>query len=922
MCVYPLCNRLASPRTVFLKQLLARFLVRAVGYFIVATLALVAVDRACGAEPTAGVLPRVLVLNSYHAGYSWSDGELHGLQRVLMREFPALIPDVEFLDGKRDSSAEHAQLLFEFLLRKYQGVRFDLVVTLDDFALQFAFAHRQQLSPDAPIVFAGVNNFRREMLAGQKRVTGVVEAFDFARCFELLRKLRPKSHRVHLICDSVQGNEDTLAVFFRAAKLHGQGLEFVQLRDWTAESLPQLLAALPPDDAAFIIGIARDFAGRVVSEDANFIQAIARQSAVPIFMVNQPVLPVAYGYGWEQGLWMGVGGAMISSVRHGETAGELACRILRGEDATTIPVLTSSPTRIAFNYPLLVRHGIDLSRLPRDAEVFNRSYSFFELYWGRIFVTLGVIVLLAAAVVILMASNLRRNRAELALRRSNERLQLLMTAIEQATEQIALLNHDGTAFYANAALSRVLPPTEPGQLPNTTVLWRDASGSSQPFASVVRATTEKGSWQERISLSNNRGTATILQLVVTPIQPAPGESTRYLLIAQDVTQETRLEEQVRLSQKMDAIGTLASGIAHDFNNILSAILGNAEMVLADMPDEHPARGLMDDIRTATNRAAHLVRQILTFSRHAKPQREVLSVTPIMEELMKFLRATIPVTITLRHTVKASPHIMADPTQLYQVMLNLCTNAAQAIGVRSGVIEIVEEAVDLGPEVVSLHPGLHPGMHLHLAVRDDGCGMPQEVVSRIFEPFYTTKPPGQGTGLGLSVVHGIVRSHQAAVTVYSSPGKGTVFHLYFPVAETAIARKEIAGTRDPLPRGQGQHIIFVDDEESLTRMGARLLGPLGYQVSTFGHPQVVIENLRAGGVCDLLITDFSMPGFNAFELITQVRKIKPALRVILITGYLSDQDRAKALEFSINRILEKPLNTASLSSAVAEVLAQR
>ena len=230
--------------------LLARFLVRTAWLFFAATLGLLATEVAHGAGSEEAVLPRVLVLNSYHAGYSWSDGELHGVQRVLLRDFPAMIPSVEFLDGKRDTSAEHAQLLFEFLLRKYHGVRFDLIVTLDDFALQFAFAHRQQLSPDAPIVFAGVNNYRPEMLVGQPKVTGVVEAFDFTRSFELLRKLRPKSRTIHLICDAAQGNEDTLAVFFRSAVASGLDMEFHQIRDWTAENLPQRLAALPPGDAA------------------------------------------------------------------------------------------------------------------------------------------------------------------------------------------------------------------------------------------------------------------------------------------------------------------------------------------------------------------------------------------------------------------------------------------------------------------------------------------------------------------------------------------------------------------------------------------------------------------------------------------------------------------------------------------------
>ncbi|MBK9990447.1 MAG: response regulator [Verrucomicrobia bacterium] len=874
-----------------------------------------------GADQAIAPLPRVLVLNSYHAGYSWSDGELHGLQRVLLREYPGLIPDVEFLDGKRDVSPGHAQMLLEFILRRYEGVRFDLIVTLDDFALQFALAHRPKISPDTPIVFAGVNNYSLEILAGQTRVTGVTEDFDFDRCFELLRKLRPQSRTIHLICDSALGNDDTLAAFFRSAERFGRGLEFRQLRGWIAEDLPQRLAALPPGDAAFIIGIARDFNGRVISEDSVFIQEVARRSAVPIFMVNQPVLPVSYGYGWDNALWLGVGGAVLSSIQHGETAGALACRILRGEDMATIPVLTDSPSQVVFSYPQLIRHGIDTDLLPPGAEIFNRPYSFFRLYRARILTTLGVILLLSAAVVVLVVNNLRRHRAEVALRSSNERLQLLMTAIEQATELIALLSHDGTAFYANAAFTRVLQPVEPNQMPDTAALWRDASGNSFSFATVARA-ADLGRWQERISLFNNQGTAIILHIIVTPILAAAGEPTRYLFIAQDVTQETRLEEQVRLAQKMDAIGTLASGIAHDFNNILSAILCNTEIVLEDLPVAHGSREQLEDVRRATYRATSLVRQILTFSRHTKPRREVLSVTPILAEMLKFLRATTPVSVTLRHTVKSSPRIMADPTQLYQVALNLCTNAVQAIGSRDGLIEVIEEAVDVGSDIIVLHPELLPGPHLRLSVRDDGCGIPPEIVSRIFEPFFTTKERGQGTGLGLSVVHGIIRSHQAAISVYSSSEKGTVFHLYFPACTSPANTVDTPASLIGLPRGTGQQIVIVDDEASLTRMGALMLERLGYRCIPFVHPKAVLDYLGGGGACDLLVTDFSMPGLNAFELLTLAHKLRPELRAILTTGYLSESDRARAVEFAIECIVEKPLTTASLGRAVAEALAKR
>jgi len=832
-----------------------------------------------------------------------------------------MIPSVEFLDGKRDTSAEHAQLLFEFLLRKYHGVRFDLIVTLDDFALQFAFAHRQQLSPDAPIVFAGVNNYRPEMLVGQPKVTGVVEAFDFTRSFELLRKLRPKSRTIHLICDAAQGNEDTLAVFFRSAVASGLDMEFHQIRDWTAENLPQRLAALPPGDAAFVIGIARDFSGRVISEDANFIHEIASRSAVPIFMVNQPVLPVSLGYGWEQGLWLGVGGAMLSSTRHGETAGELACRILHGEDAAAIPVLTTSPTRVAFSYPQLVRHGIDLSLLPPDAEVYNRSYNFFQLYRARILITLGVILLLAAAVVVLIASNLRRHRAELALRRSNERLQLLMTAIEQATELIALLNHDGTAFYANAALSRVLPPEKSSQLPNTTALWRDSGGHMQPFAAVVRATSEKGSWQEQISLINNQGTATILQLIVTPIQPAPGESTRYLLIAQDVTQETRLEEQVRLSQKMDAIGTLASGIAHDLNNILAPML----MVPGLLKDKLPAESdqeILALVQQGAQRGANIVKQLLIFSRGLGSERLALQPRHLLKEMMTLMQETFPREIDLHFHAPATLNVLhADPTQIHQVLLNLCVNARDAMP-EGGRLSLTAANRLLVAGDPALRRDTSPGAFVLLEVRDSGHGIPPEIKHRIFDPFFTTKPLGKGTGLGLATVLGIVQGHGGFIDVTSEAGQGTTFRVYLPAASDSALPDTPAVADRPPPR-PSRTILLVDDERNV-RESFRLV------LETHGHRILLAVNGRDALTqfvmhqrdISLVLTDVMMPVMNGVALARALRALAPHLPIIAMSGMSEVTQQAELTALGVVELVAKPCSEAALLGAIARAGGQK
>ena len=985
------------------------------------------------AQSSVARIPHVLVLNSYHPGYSWSDGELQGVLRALMLEFPGLIPRVEFLDEKRQPTADQLDALLEFILRKYRDTHFDLIITLDDAALNFALAHRERFGAEIPIVFGGVNDYRPEKFTGITRLTGVAEAFDFIGNLELIQRLRPDVKTVHLICDTADSSTQTMAAFQRIAPRFKGQFHIEPLVGWTAEELIRRVAALPPNDAALVIGNARDAAGRIISEDTGFLNELEARSAVPILMVSQPALLVAYGYGWDHALWFGIGGRMLASDRHGEAVGAIASRVLRGEDADRIPVLTTSPTRLAFDYQQLMRHKIDLRLLPPEAELFNRPQSFYELYWGRIFAAVGVIVLLAGTVVVLLVNNVRRHRAESALRRSNERfeliasathdsvwdldmasgvlegndaflkllklpldaksdlnallqlvhpedrgavkkflvgpspslttvsreirlvvadgsvqfallrlhfrrdttgritqvlgsmldmtmlkqaenqLQLLMTAVDQATELIALLGSGGLIDYVNPALAKALH-WAPGLVPEyCRELWRDDRGAPLAFEVIAGLATEEGRWQQRIAFTNPDRTISQLQVTVTPIRSSPGQPPRFLLIGQDVTQEARLEEQIRMAQKMDAIGTLASGIAHDFNNILTAITISTELAITDLPPAHPAVEIIGDVRTAAGRAAQLVRQILTFSRRNEPRREVLCITPVIDETLRFLQATVSPAILLRHTVVASPSIEADPNQLYQVILNLCTNAVQAIGQRAGLIEVIEESVEVGPDHISADPDLRPGHYLLLSVRDDGSGMAPEVACRIFEPFFTTKEPGQGTGLGLAVVHGILKKHHAAITVYSTLGHGTVFRLYFPVVVTAFAAPA-QSTPGSLPRGKGQRLVLVDDEESITRVASRLLRQLGYDVTEFKQPEEALAHLRREGA-DLLITDFAMPVLNGLVLIAKVREFAPKLPVILISGYLASADRIEAESHTLCQIVDKPLTIATLSQAV-------
>ena len=380
-----------------------------------------------------------------------------------------------------------------------------------------------------------------------------------------------------------------------------------------------------------------------------------------------------------------------------------------------------------------------------------------------------------------------------------------------------------------------------------------------------------------------------------------------------------LETRLREAQKMEAIGTLAGGVAHDFNNVLAGILGNVALARQDLGDGHAALASLEQIHKAGLRARSLVQQILAFSRRQPQQLASLALQPLVDETLALLRSTLPAGVTLDVRMPTEPlHLRADATQLQQVLMNLCTNAWHALGSRGGRIAVGLEALQLDADAAAAL-GLAAGEHLHLWVGDDGCGMDAESLQRIFEPFYTTKPVGQGTGLGLAVVHGIVTAHGGAIAVDSTPGRGSVFHLYFP--PTAAPPQAAASTAFVAPAGgRGQHVVYIDDDEIMVLTVERLLQRAGYRVSAYTDAGRALDALRAAPQdADLVITDFNMPGRSGLDVLREVAALRADLPVILSSGYLSSALRAEARSAGVRGLLKKEHTVEELGALVQQVL---
>jgi PAS domain S-box-containing protein len=401
---------------------------------------------------------------------------------------------------------------------------------------------------------------------------------------------------------------------------------------------------------------------------------------------------------------------------------------------------------------------------------------------------------------------------------------------------------------------------------------------------------------------------------------APGDPPDFFMaVVQDITTRRHLEDSFRQAQKMEAMGTLAGGIAHDFNNILASINGYTHLAKMVMVGNAEVREYLDAVLQAGERASALVKQILAFSRQEQLQRAPVELGPILKETLKLLRATIPATTEFVITLAPdAPPVLADANQIHQIMMNLGTNAWHALPEGAGRIEFRLESCLVDELYVARQPRLRPGRYARVSVSDTGCGMSEATLGRIFEPFFTTKPTGEGTGLGLSVVHGIMETHDGIVTVESQPGVGTVFHLYFP----ALSREAAATALElePVPAGSGERILLVDDEELLAKLGHKMLSNLGYDVMVTTQPLVALEMVRADpSRFALVITDQTMPGMTGLGLASQLLKIRPGLPIILMTGFSLIVTPEAVRVAGIHQLLLKPASLHALGSAIHAAL---
>ena len=845
----------------------------------------------------------ILVLVSRSPNDAWAVSEVDGIVRGIRRAEQGFTPTVEYLDWQNGSGPEYEERLAAYYAVKFAGRDIKVVIAADDPAVNFLLNRRDTLFPRAQAVFCGVQHF--DPAKRPPWVTGLLESNDTPGTFALAQKLQPGLKRFLILEDTTGAGAAAQRRISAAYPDPPRRITLELLRADTVQDLYSEVENLPPDTA--VLMTRARLARRVMEE-------LRERCPVPIYGLRAPM--------HLSGI---LGGSVLDGELHGEAAAAVAMRLLAGEKAAEIPFGMAGWHRLVVDYGQMQRFGLSFSALPPGTEVLNRPPSFWEDH-GQIVVVAGAIVLALGVLIFALARQLAYNRAAVA--QIDQSHSLLTATFDAIGEGVLVVDRTGKIAGHNEQFLQLwqIPPALAESKDDDALRHFVLAQLKDPEAfrrrvAELYAHPEECS-HDTIEFLNGR----FVDRISRP-QRQQGEIVGRVWSFRDITAERRAqEERERLAsdlsqgQKMEALGTLAGGIAHDFNNMLTGILGCTDLALGNLPLGHPARDDLKQVIHAAERAADLVRQILTFSRKRAPERKVLPLEPLIRETLKLLRATVPAGIELAAEMQPGvPPVLAEPAQLQQTLLNLCTNAVHAMGMGPGELRITLEHGVAPAEVRQANPHLPEGPLVCLTVHDTGHGIAPADLARIFDPFYTTKAPGEGTGLGLAVVHGIVRAHEGAIAAESSPGQGTTMALYFPA--TVKAEEVATATPAPPPRGHGETVLVVDDESTVAEVAAAMLRRLGYHPVTCHGGEQAFELLRAEpGGCSLVLTDLNMPRISGLELIRRLRAAGNRVPCVVATGFIGSagvEDEIRALD--VREILSKPFSPDSLGHAVSRAL---
>jgi PAS domain S-box-containing protein len=499
-------------------------------------------------------------------------------------------------------------------------------------------------------------------------------------------------------------------------------------------------------------------------------------------------------------------------------------------------------------------------------------------------------------------------------------LELLHTAIGQVSEAIEITDSEGRMLFVNQAMQKITGYSRDELIGKNPKVLKSGREASEAYENLWSTISSGKKWRGQLVNRKKDGSLYTEDVSITSVRDSKGSICNYVAVKRDITEETKNEEKIRSLQKMEALGTLAGGIAHDFNNILTGVIGYTELSLFSVPPKSEVHRNLKETIKGCKRAKKLIDQILKFSRINEVECAPHKIRNVIEDALSLLRSTLPANIEIDKQIDSFELVVIDPTYMHQIVMNLCTNAFHAMNETGGRLGVSLTTVDISLDDVLHLSNMNPGPHAKLSISDTGHGMKAETVQKIFDPYFSTKDKHNGTGLGLSVVHGIVKSCGGKIDVYSELGVGTTFNVCFPIvglkdaSETDAARKPVQST------GAGERILFVDDEKTIADIGTRILEILGYQATARTSSIEALEAFRANPYgFDLVITDMTMPNMTGDHLAEKLKAIRPDIPIIVCTGFSNRINAAKAAALGISVILTKPVFKDDYARAVKNVL---
>jgi len=509
-------------------------------------------------------------------------------------------------------------------------------------------------------------------------------------------------------------------------------------------------------------------------------------------------------------------------------------------------------------------------------------------------------------------------KTENKLVQAEEELKKLGAAVQQSPVSIIITDCEGCIEYVNPKFCNLTGYSKQEVIGKNPNLLQSGTASPELYKNLWKTILSGKEWRGEFQNKKKNGEVYWEDALISPIFNNDGAITNFLAVKEDITERKQLEKHLLQTQKMETIGTLAGGIAHDFNNILYPIVGYTEMLLEDIPEDSPLRESLYEIFTGAMRASDLVKQILTFSRQDSYKFQFLKIQPVIKEALKLIRSTIPTTINIKQEIRDDCGIIkADPTQIHQIVMNLATNAYHAMEDNGGELKINLREITLSEQDV-IGQDIEPGTYACLTVADTGIGMDKYTIGKAFDPFFTTKDRSKGTGMGLSVIHGIVKNAGGSINVYSEVGQGTEFHIYLPVVKSSSEQHELQ-TKESIQGGTEQ-ILLVDDETTILKMEKQMLERLGYQVVSCDNSLKALETFQATpDEFDVVITDMAMPNMPGDKLSAELIKLRPDIPILLCTGFSERLPEEKAVSIGIKGFLMKPIVRADLSKKIREVL---